>query len=306
MAKQRWGPTGRRDRKGAPVAGRRKSCQYCRGQGPVRRLQGRPGRFASSSRTAAGSGRAASGRVPAAPEPDRPGGERARELALTLRASARDSRLPRDRGGVTRNPIGSADHSRPRRSPQGHWASSATRFRSSTSRGLLARFLLPAQARRAGDRGLHRGGPTTPRRLADLSSPRPLPAPAGIRLPCSAAPCSRSPTRPATTAASSTPSLRRTSSDAISEARGLKLDRREVHLDDPIRTVGTRMVRGQGLAGVMATVKTMVIEQSYRGAPCSQTSSPRLCADSADRLCNNSPEQYMEDGEASSGRRMPA
>ena len=30
--------------------------------------------------------------------------------------------------------------------------------------------------------------------------------------------------------------------DAIREARGIKLDRRKVHLDDPIRNVGTHMV----------------------------------------------------------------
>jgi large subunit ribosomal protein L9 len=50
--------------------------------------------------------------------------------------------------------------------------------------------------------------------------------------------------------------------DAIRDARGLKLDRRKVHLDDPIRTVGTHMVDVEVADGVIATVKTMVVEQS--------------------------------------------
>ena len=49
--------------------------------------------------------------------------------------------------------------------------------------------------------------------------------------------------------------------DAIREARGIKIDRRKVHLDEPIRTVGTRMVVVEVEAGVTATVKTMVVEE---------------------------------------------
>jgi large subunit ribosomal protein L9 len=49
--------------------------------------------------------------------------------------------------------------------------------------------------------------------------------------------------------------------DAIKEARGVTIDRRHVHLDEPIRTVGTRMVVVEVEPGVTATVKTMVVEQ---------------------------------------------
>src|SRR3954467_13965163 len=49
--------------------------------------------------------------------------------------------------------------------------------------------------------------------------------------------------------------------DAIKEARGIAIDRRKVHLDEPIRTVGTRMVVIEVEDGVTATVKTMVVEQ---------------------------------------------
>jgi large subunit ribosomal protein L9 len=49
--------------------------------------------------------------------------------------------------------------------------------------------------------------------------------------------------------------------DAIREARGIRIDRRKVHLDEPIRHVGTHMVVVEVADGVTATVKTMVVEQ---------------------------------------------
>ncbi|HEU4703502.1 MAG TPA: 50S ribosomal protein L9 [Conexibacter sp.] len=49
--------------------------------------------------------------------------------------------------------------------------------------------------------------------------------------------------------------------DAIREARGIKVDKRKVHLEDPIRHIGTHMVVVEIEDGVMATVKTMVVEQ---------------------------------------------
>jgi large subunit ribosomal protein L9 len=49
--------------------------------------------------------------------------------------------------------------------------------------------------------------------------------------------------------------------DAIRDARGIKVDRRKVHLEEPIKTVGTHMVTVEVNDGVTATVKTMVVEQ---------------------------------------------
>ena len=49
--------------------------------------------------------------------------------------------------------------------------------------------------------------------------------------------------------------------DAIREARGIALDKRKVHLEEPIKTVGTRMVDVEVSTGVTASVKTMVVEQ---------------------------------------------
>jgi large subunit ribosomal protein L9 len=48
--------------------------------------------------------------------------------------------------------------------------------------------------------------------------------------------------------------------DAIKEARGLDIDRRDVKLDEPIRSVGTRMVDIEVSPGVNAQVKTIVSE----------------------------------------------
>jgi large subunit ribosomal protein L9 len=49
--------------------------------------------------------------------------------------------------------------------------------------------------------------------------------------------------------------------DAIEEARGVKVDRRRIHLDEPIRNVGTYVVVVELAEGVTASVKTMVVER---------------------------------------------
>ncbi|HTW11877.1 MAG TPA: 50S ribosomal protein L9 [Solirubrobacteraceae bacterium] len=50
--------------------------------------------------------------------------------------------------------------------------------------------------------------------------------------------------------------------DAIQEARGLKIDKRKIQLEDPIKTIGTHMVSVEVVDGVVATVKTMVVAAS--------------------------------------------
>jgi large subunit ribosomal protein L9 len=47
--------------------------------------------------------------------------------------------------------------------------------------------------------------------------------------------------------------------DAIRDARGIKVDRRKIHLDEPIRNTGTYMVVVEVADGVTAAVKTMVV-----------------------------------------------
>ncbi len=47
--------------------------------------------------------------------------------------------------------------------------------------------------------------------------------------------------------------------EAIREARGLKLDRHNVHLPEPIKNVGTYLVVVDVVEDVTATVKTMVV-----------------------------------------------
>jgi len=49
--------------------------------------------------------------------------------------------------------------------------------------------------------------------------------------------------------------------DAIEEARGVKVDKRRIHLDEPIKNVGTYVVVVEVAEGVTASVKTMVVER---------------------------------------------
>ena len=48
---------------------------------------------------------------------------------------------------------------------------------------------------------------------------------------------------------------------AIREARGLRIEKKDVHLPEPIKNVGTYMVVVDVVEGVSATVKTMVVAQ---------------------------------------------
>jgi len=48
--------------------------------------------------------------------------------------------------------------------------------------------------------------------------------------------------------------------DAINEARGLRVDRRKINLEEPIRQIGTYMVDVELAGGTVAKVKTIVAE----------------------------------------------
>ncbi len=47
--------------------------------------------------------------------------------------------------------------------------------------------------------------------------------------------------------------------DAIRDARGIRVDKRKVHLEEPLRHVGTHMVVVEVADDVTATIKTMVV-----------------------------------------------
>jgi large subunit ribosomal protein L9 len=49
--------------------------------------------------------------------------------------------------------------------------------------------------------------------------------------------------------------------DAVRQARSLKLDKRRVHLEEPIKTTGTHMVTVEVADGVSATIKTIVTSE---------------------------------------------
>jgi large subunit ribosomal protein L9 len=50
-------------------------------------------------------------------------------------------------------------------------------------------------------------------------------------------------------------------SRAIKQARGIKVDKRDVHLDEPIKVTGTHMVRVEVSEGVFADIKTIVTHE---------------------------------------------
>src|SRR4051794_12335796 len=50
--------------------------------------------------------------------------------------------------------------------------------------------------------------------------------------------------------------------DAVKQARGLKLDKRRVKLDEPLKTTGTHMVTVEVADGVTADVKTIVTPEA--------------------------------------------
>jgi large subunit ribosomal protein L9 len=50
--------------------------------------------------------------------------------------------------------------------------------------------------------------------------------------------------------------------DAIREARDLRIDRRQIRLEQPIREIGTHMVEIELADGAVASVKTIVAEES--------------------------------------------
>ena len=48
--------------------------------------------------------------------------------------------------------------------------------------------------------------------------------------------------------------------DAIADARGVRVERKKIRLDEPIREVGTYMVEVELAGGATANVKTIVAE----------------------------------------------
>jgi large subunit ribosomal protein L9 len=49
--------------------------------------------------------------------------------------------------------------------------------------------------------------------------------------------------------------------DAIKQARGLRIDKRNIRLEQPIKELGTHMVEIEVAPGVLAPVKTMIVDQ---------------------------------------------
>jgi large subunit ribosomal protein L9 len=109
------------------------------------------------------------------------------------------------------------------------------------SKGYLRNYLIPRKLAQPATRGAvdaaQRRAAAEERAAQEAVEPRRRAAPS-----CSTRPCSRSASRPATTAACSARCTTQDIADAIQEARGITVDRRKIHLDEPIKHVGTYMV----------------------------------------------------------------
>ena len=119
--------------------------------------------------------------------------------------------------------------------------------------GLPAQLPDPAQAGRARHQGLDRGRQAAARRPPSAPSREATSKAARQRRAAQQDRADDHATRPATTAACSAPSPRRTSPTRSARPAASRIDSRKVHLDEPIKTVGTHMVTVEVAAGVTAT-----------------------------------------------------
>ena len=128
------------------------------------------------------------------------------------------------------------------------------------SPGYLRNYLRPAQARPAGDRPLARGGPAPPRGRRARR-----PGGGRARAEQTAALLAKTVLTIQHRAGEDGKLYGSVTSaeiaDAIADARGLKVDRKKIRLDDPIREVGTYMVEVELAGGATASVKTIVAEE---------------------------------------------
>ena len=218
-------------------------------------------RCGSSSPNGARSARAAS--------PARAAGTRARSPApSSARASWRCCRTsPSRRTSARRRSSRPRPRSRGpvapcrRRSSRRTSRSSASAAPSSTSRpGYLRNYLIPRKLAAAGDQG---------RARSRRSSARPPPSAPRARRRARAQENAALLSKTVLTIAQQAGDDGRLFgsvtaqdiADAIREARGIKVDKRKIHLEEPIRHIGTHMVVVEVDDGVTATVKTMVVEQ---------------------------------------------
>ena len=181
-------------------------------------------------------------RLPSPPEPDRTRGQaRPRAGAAALRR--RRPRGPRRQRPPAATAIATATASA---MPQAILLQDVEQLGErgtvvDVSKGYLRNYLIPRKLAAAGHQGRDRGRRAGARRPPSARWPQ-----ATQRAQESAAVLnrrsSRSRTRRATTAACSARSPRRTSWTRSRTRAASTIDRRKVHLDEPIRTVGTRMV----------------------------------------------------------------
>ena len=169
MAKQRSRPTRRRDRKGGPGSGRRKSCPYCRDKvefvdykdiATLRKFISDRGKI--RSRRITGACRRHQNQIATAVK-------RARELALLPYVGA-DSRDERGRATATATATATVGRDAPGHPAPGRRERRRARHGRRRLEGLPAQLPDPAQARRAGDARARSRPPSAARRPLDRAA----------------------------------------------------------------------------------------------------------------------------------------
>ena len=261
MAKQRSRPTRRRDKKGGPGSGRRKSCQYCRDKvehvdykdvATLRKFISDRGKI--RSRRITGACRRHQNQIATAVK-------RAREIALLPYVG--DTRENRDeRGRPTRDRDATAS-ARPRHAQaillQDHETLGERGTVVDVSKGYLRNYLIPRKLAEPATKGsiaaAQRRQEVAEKALAEATT----------KARDNAELLNKTVLTITHQAGDDGRLFGSVTSqdivDAIREARGIRIDRRKVHLEEPIRTVGTRMVVVEVADDVTATIKTMVVEE---------------------------------------------
>ena len=124
------------------------------------------------------------------------------------------------------------------------------------SKGYLRNFLIPRKLAAAGDGRLDRGGPAARRRrrAGRARGDRPGQEHAALLAKTVLTIAQQAGDDGRLFGSVTTQDI----ADAIREARGLKIDKRKVHLEEPIKNIGTYIVVVEVADGVTATIKTIV------------------------------------------------
>ena len=258
-ARGRDKPARRREKRGGPGGGRRKPCQHCRDKieqvdykdvATLRRFVSEKGKI--RSRRITGACRRHQAQVARAVK-------RARELALLpyVNEGGRDDSPRRERGDRDRGTLKAGPADAGGDPPQGRRDARRAGQGGGGVQGVPAQLPDPSQAGPAG----HRGAVEAVRRRqeAEERAEREFAERAQTNAGLLNKTVLTIPQQAGADGRLFGSVSAQDIAEAIREARGLKLDRHNVHLPEPIKNVGTYMVVVDVVDDVTATVKTMVV-----------------------------------------------